>query len=352
MRFIIAFIFLFPCVCYSQNSKDSLFFTKIETKNILRSTEISTQINIPFNSLIVNDVRADSTSIGFFKLRSSGTKKLNFPNGLIREIYSFTKDDYLFNNNPDSSQLCVFIKNFRVSNFTSYEADTKENNITGWQAGLILGAELFLYSKGSYHALYKIDTIFALKTNVENLYTIPSEIFHIIFYKLEGKSYQDIHIGKKEFSYQQINNHINEVFDDAVLNESILNKGVYKTFTEFKNNNPSIKDFEIKQGKFSDELYVSDNKQTYPLQSFWGYCDGKNLFIRSANNLFQLYRTGKTYNTLAFKSIKKNKPMSVGAQAAINMALTGIPSFSMNENAGYRASTSVFQLDMQTGEIY
>jgi hypothetical protein len=143
-----------------------------------------------------------------------------------------------------------------------------------------------------------------------------------------------------------------------ILKDSILHKGVYRSFAEFKNNKPSIENFEIGKGNFTDELYVADNHETYPLQDFWGYCDGKNLFVRSANNLFQLYRTGNTFNTKAFKSLKKAK-YSIGAAAEqIGIGLLTRTAGDLilinpkNPQDKYRVVTSAFQLNMQTGEIF
>jgi hypothetical protein len=48
-----------------------------------------------------------------------------------------------------------------------------------------------------------------------------------------------MHIGK-EFFDEQVSKHANESSELPVLKDSILRKGVYKNFTEFKNNKPSI----------------------------------------------------------------------------------------------------------------
>ena len=74
-----------------------------------------------------------------------------------------------------------------------------------------------------------------------------------------------------------------------------LKKGVYKNFEEFKFNNPSQqiplevkpKTKKIVSGVFQIEsltsYWVYYNKNSFKLDSgeFWGFCDGKNLYINS-----------------------------------------------------------------------
>ena len=127
-------------------------------------------------------------------------------------------------------------------------------------------------------------------------------------------------------------------------------RGVYKNFNEFKNNSPSLKEFEIKKGHFSDELFITENNQTYPLQNFWGYSDGKNLFIRSANNLFQLIKIGNTFNIKGIKSFSQNYNKNVGNEV-MSSYFIGVPLSALVKN-NYKIVTTAFQLNMQNGELY
>ena len=125
-----------------------------------------------------------------------------------------------------------------------------------------------------------------------------------------------------------------------ILKTEMPDRGVYKSFNEFKNNNPSIKDFEIKKGQYTDELLITENNQTYPLQNFWGYSDGKNLFIRSADNLFQLIKAGNTFNIKGIKSFSQKYNKTVGNEL-VSSYLIGIPMSAFVKN-NYKAVTYRF----------
>ncbi|MEO8711451.1 MAG: hypothetical protein ABI405_04970 [Parafilimonas sp.] len=314
-----------------------------------------TLISLPFNTVEILDVRPDSTSIGFLKSGTfEKTERINFRNNLASQFHEYITMNYLLRNTDTITGLIILIKNFRVSSFMNF-AGVKDDNSILWNSGIILSAELFLNNGKGYHALYKVDTLITEDSKTGWIESAIVEAFQTILQKVANKNLSQIHIGKTEFSDQDIEDHVAGFYNIPIINDSILNVGVYLNFTEFKVNNPSIKNFEIKKGKLSDELYISEGNQTYPLQDFWGYCDGKNLFIHSAKNLFQLYKAGNTFNTLAFKSLKK-KTFSVGDAAMIgaaNLITEGIlmPPLAKNTNV-YKAKSSAFQLNIQDGEIY
>jgi hypothetical protein len=79
----------------------------------------------------------------------------------------------------------------------------------------------------------------------------------------------------------------NNRFQVPVLNNTGFKRGVYLTFKEFKNNDPAYTDFTVQKSELTDELYTKDStgKETLT-RNVWGYCDGVNIFMRSADNFF------------------------------------------------------------------
>ena len=356
MKFLtLIIILLLPIVCVCQKQNDSLFFVNMETRIVDYAYKPESIASIPFKDLQVLDSRTDTTSIGFSKLNGV-IKKANFKNGLASEVYTYANSDYIFHTQAsDTNSLLIIIKNFRTSNYAG-ETLLKENNTIDWNAGVIINIEAFLFNGKGYHALYKVDTIYiteAFHSYGKNIYT---DIFQPIFSKIENKAFKDIHVGKTEFSKEQLQNHINDFSNFPILKDTVLVKGIYKNFNEFKTNNPSIKDFEFIKGKLSSELYVTDNNQSYPLQNCWGYCDGKNIFINSANNFFQLYKVGNTYNSKAFKSLEKREnslaPTLLNTMPGVALLGSAFGLDAQNIINQYKGLLSVFQLDMQTGEIF
>ena len=61
-----------------------------------------------------------------------------------------------------------------------------------------------------------------------------------------------------------------------ILEDSLQAPGVYLSFEEFKNNNPSIKDFEVTKDKLNDIITTKEtNGRQMPPSFAWGYSVGK-----------------------------------------------------------------------------
>ncbi len=74
-----------------------------------------------------------------------------------------------------------------------------------------------------------------------------------------------------------------------------LTPGVYTSFDEFRNNAPSIRDFEIKLEKKERVLYIREQGRSYYSHNAWGYCDGKNIFVMRDGVLCHAWREGKAF---------------------------------------------------------
>lgn len=337
---------LISCICFSQKNPDSLYFAKMKSRKIeLRYESRKTSGFIPFHNVTIVDARPDTSSVGFAE--NSNSFKLYFDKGLANTFSQFINNNYNLSN--DSANLLIVIKEYRISNYVNKKG-INDNNSTQWNSSCIIDAELFLSTMNTYHALYKIDSIVIALSESETVAELTVASFKAILSKSENKSLSEIHIGKTSFPLPDIQKHIADLSNIPIFKDSVLKKGVYINFNEFKINHPSLENYEIHKGKLSDELFVTENNQSYPLQNFWGYCDGDNMYIYSANNLFKLVRTGNTYNTKAIKSLEKNRGKKISTDVATTY-LIGIPMSKLNPDK-FKADPAAFQLNMQTGEIY
>lgn len=102
-----------------------------------------------------------------------------------------------------------------------------------------------------------------------------------------------------------IGSHCNAQSKVPILLDSSLVQGIYMSFEEFKQNNPSIK---VKvtavtkktAGLFDDEgtefmLGTVDNKKDFNVNKVWGFSDGESVFIRKGYNLI---KSGHVYNKI------------------------------------------------------
>lgn len=168
----------------------------------------------------------------------------------------------------------------------------------------------------------------------------------MLFNKILNKDITGIHVGKTVFSYTDIQQHIQSFSDYPILKDSAFKQGVYKNYNEFKSNNPSIINYELHPGKLSDEVFINENNQSYLLQDFLGLCNGKNLFIRSANNLFQLIRSNNTYNVRGAKSLTIPTNEITNALLNATSRSAGLPNAKQSYNPNFKIRLTALQLNI------
>jgi len=135
--------------------------------------------------------------------------------------------------------------------------------------------------------------------------------------------------------------------------DAMLNRGVYTSFEEFKNNGPSIKDFEIKKDKKSSLLYIKDGTgASYYSRTAWGLYDGKHIFIMKDGELCPAWKEGESIYFLgeAYKEstgMRYEIPSPYGSIPLNNQH----PSVTPGHYYNYK-QRCIYTLDMETGAVY
>jgi hypothetical protein len=118
---------------------------------------------------------------------------------------------------------------------------------------------------------------------------------------------------------------------NAPIDDDRPARGVYANFEEFRNNTPSIQNFEIKLENHERLLYIRESGNTYYTHDAWGYSDGKDIFVMRDGILFPAWKEGKAFYLPA-------------AAATVN------PTTDLRER-DYK-QRSIYFIDMDTGDIY
>jgi hypothetical protein len=108
-------------------------------------------------------------------------------------------------------------------------------------------------------------------------------------------------------------------------------QGVYASFEEFRNNTPSIQNYEIKLENHERLLYIRESGNTYYTHDAWGYCDGKDFYVMRDGILCPAWKEGKAFYLPAAGAIS-NSP-------------------NVNRDRDYKQK-SIYFIDMDTGDIY
>ena len=118
---------------------------------------------------------------------------------------------------------------------------------------------------------------------------------------------------------------------DAPIAETPPARGVYANFEEFRNNAPSIQDFEIKTENNEHLLYIRESGKTYYSHDAWGYSDGKDIYVMRDGILCPTWKEGKAFY--------------------IPSGTTTGSSLTIARSHDYK-QRSIYSIDMDTGDIY
>jgi hypothetical protein len=303
--------------------------------------------------VVVADDREDTTLLGYYTSNIFGkkTNRLRFGSACNIEIAHWLANYLRIDSNKsDNEILYVSIKKFILSAEVTekvFDNGHQGQAQNGWDEGVLAKMEFYFMKEAVYYPLYRFDSILvindklkenagefvttALKAGIDKLFTIDIEA---VLMKARKLTLLDI---------TAHNNNRNV----PILIQTDYKKGVYKTFEEFKNNNPSIKNFQFKKGNAGDILYVTENGQEYPERNAWGFCDGKNFFINSADKYAQLINEGQTFYFKGIKSVTRSAMHRTMKTSMFNLATnTG------EKKTAYSLDYKYYIIDMETGEAY
>ncbi len=365
MRLSLLFILIFigyKAVSQSQKkiSNPQIVFTNLKKELIdLKIKSNPASENISFSHIKIIDKRYDTTAIGY----------LRYNNPPITEYYKLVTKYYLsadlesFANKifqktaVSNPTLFIVIRKFRFD--TDY--DFSSGNMIGNSPVtyfLTLGIDCFSFSNNEFTPLIKKDTVIQIlqkrKANDKGLF-IGENFYGVLtdFLKMHNES---PFVKKRKLTYAEVNEYYDRKFREAIFTSQQLKKGVYMNFDEFKKNSPSYLNFEIRKTNLADDIYLFDGENTIPSRNAWGYCDGKDSFIKLGGNLFQLYRQGNSYllmgnDNLSHRTSSYNHTYSDIQSPGTNLGANALGDLLFSKNK-FKLEYIPLELDMETGEIY
>ena len=300
---------------------------------------------IPFHNIIVVDKRYDSSKTGYTTtgLFQNGNAKIT-----IKETWSSILNKY-FEKNLDASSpssLVIVLKSFWLQKGTVEHLVNKKvikKPISGsyMDEGGCATAELDIYvqTDTSLQALFRIDTSFLNlatrynKNRVEDFFFLP---FDSIARRLHTTNVADLLSKKRKLSWDEVHTYYDNRFSIPALKEPIK-KGVFRSFSDFKNNKPFETNFKFTNGRVTDELYIVGNGTEELVSKYWGFYDGNHLYIQAGLSAFKTIRQQNTFELYGSKHLTNYH--NNGGQNDLRVA-------------GYSIDRQILQLNMDTGELY
>jgi hypothetical protein len=316
----------------------------------------SKDYRFPFSYIEVVDARLDSAKLGFHRPRMSKVALLYTTDSSLHHEASRLLNHYFQRNlDPQSgNQLLVCIKKLWVTDFNRYELESdREMNLV---MSLHLKAEIYLKSGENYFPARRIDTV--ISSNRLQKFAVDYFIQHALVMTVEDVQHADFgSITKRRSIERRRIDSFNMANSYPLVQTVTPQKGVYLNFSEFKNNRPGYKEFDIKFEKLLDVMYVKEvDGKFYAKKNVWGFYNGRNFFIRMGNNYFPLFRQQQTWEFFGSNSIR-DRQINTGTL----LGNTAVPFAFGFLVAGAAENIKVnsklvrlrpFQLDMETGLFY
>jgi hypothetical protein len=168
--------------------------------------------------------------------------------------------------------------------------------------------------------------------------------------RLADINLHDVSLHRTKISLESIEADNKRQLEIPLFQDVTYKKGVYKTFDEFKMDNPSFTDYELVEDKYTKTILVKDIKGAYPIRDVWGYSDGKHLYIQSADNYFELLSRQNTFICNGAKALSRYRVVKAGNVLTLGTLYGSVGR--QNKKVIYNLDLKPFELDMDTGRLF
>jgi hypothetical protein len=295
----------------------------------------------------VIDCRPDTTRIGLWGEGNSPYE------GVFRSGTSTTLATYLnalYTQTPGPSSLLVVLKKLWLYDtvFVKQPREVKEKHGIG---RIIFRGEAFLKTKEGLVPYAYLDTMITSPFHIVDVAALKLPVVLTAFVnKITAVDEAAVVKRNRLFSYRSIDSLNERRFAYPMDTAQVLREGVYASVEEFRNNQPSVFNYEVQPDKSGyGQLYLKDGEgKLYFSRKIWGYCDGHRAYMMMDGNLFPILSVDHAFYIWGSKDYRAsdyNAPILVPLPGAFLLAMVPM-SGSVDRKMRF------FSLDVQTGQVY
>jgi hypothetical protein len=339
------FCFLFAN-CFAQHEKT--FIISLDKSNK------SEKAILPFSAIQIIDARFDKSSIGcaIKDLSFDGITKNKmvavFPDSLQTYLpLVVAKLCSLASPNPDT--LVLLVKHFRFADrvFSTLTKKNKPESI------LMIAVSFYKKEGGRLFRIAGVESKWSKEWSLLDDESTPAlsaarneactELFLNLFQNTNWRA------GELSFSWAEMEDGLRRRYQLPILTDTTLRAGVYRSYSEFKNNNPSLTRCSFRTSK--DLLQeVKDENNKLIEGTVWGACDGKYLYIFDGKYR-KLLRSSNGFRYYVEQYQQRNGP------SIINLLDPGIQTsagtlYLPSISAKHRSNVAFVDLNLDTGSRY
>lgn len=308
------FIILFHFQSFSQ--KEEKFILKLDD-DFLEEKQM-----LPFSTIQVIDARFEQGNVGCvvedvsFKGLTENKMLATFSEQLKTYLPKVLNTLFLLQKDKNDT-LVIVVKQFRIADYFSNSSEKQ------FEPASVISFSCSFY-KGENNRLIKISSSQGVlsqkwemtETNAKQITAVKRKkaIQSLLVKLFQNRNWTPT---ETSFALSEVQEGIKKRFQVPIWHDSVLSAGVYKSYKDFLNNSPSLSDFKI--GRYLNEIKeVRDaNSNLLDFDSFWGLCDGKNVYINFLGHLFQLYPVGNSY-CIVYSRTDKQKIIPIGEGLSVH----------------------------------
>ena len=336
-----------------------------------------------FRHFDVIDQRSDTARIGIHTfvptIGRASNHQLVFAGPATASVAGFL-NNYFTNPNAHWSALIV-LRNLWLSDANYLKEDkVKDENVLSHKTHIRLKVEIYACNDSVYIPILRFDTLQTYKNtnqykNWSSYYSLWEDDLTAVLSEMadsiSGLAPARIENGRRLHQDDILQFNLSR-FETAITATRSHTAGVYTSFQEFRDNTPSLQNFEIQELKGDRLIYIKDaNGISQYCHDAWGYCDGKTIFIMRDGKLYPLWQEGKAFYffSQAYKEYNlPNPPINYGPGmqspvTAADILLSGPPppGFTPNTTGGIsqpwisktaRNRQRIYTVDMDSGNVY
>jgi hypothetical protein len=322
-----------------------------------------------FNHFEVIDERADTARIGIHARTgpfSHSQRQLVFGRPASTEIAEYLNAHFSRRGTPFTALLVLRTFWLSDANYTREDlAKDPDKKLDNFQ--IRLKAEVYAGDDSLYIPVFRYDTLVTTRPrdyeSREGFYPMLEDRLSNLFNDLaDSASLVAGHkaVDGRKVSREQIREFNRSRFSLPTDSGTAYAAGVYASFEEFRNNAPSIHDFEIKTEGKEIPLYIkSATGPSYYSHDVWGYSDGHSLYIMKNGMLCPAWKEGKAIYFYGISYIMQSGlggsyfPGTPGVTTPGGAMVGGTPGYyAPNNTSSEKEVKFINTVDMDTGEVY
>jgi hypothetical protein len=294
-----------------------------------------------FSNVLVVDTRLDTFNLGFIQKGGLNRVALVTTAQPLKDELTATVNKLIADARKQDGTLCINIRQLGLSEFFGQGGETGVFRIS---------AVFYLKQADTYRKVLTVNTRVIVKAGFGDvtqklLDTVP-EVFGGFVQQAAGFDPAQSDAAAHLTARNPLELDVEEKKTIPVYNSGLLQKGLYATFDDFKNNRPSQQVFfYYRDGDTRPKVYqLKENGmkgKEIKIDKFYAVCDGEKMYI---SGLYGLYPLTKEGNDFYFKSIGKE-----GGDGAPIEGQTVI--IGRSGQLPYDWSAIVFQIDHVTGNF-